>query len=121
MKDIKLTHDTIIYVIVGIIICIQLFFFLKNFKKIINYKNIIVNTDNLSVVELRIEEDKISNQDPDYLIDNKVLYTDKESLYDRNTREEIEETETPDEYDENISINEDDDEDEDDDEINLFS
>lgn len=67
-------HDTAIYTIVGIIICAQLFFFLKNFKKIMSYKNIIVGNDKLTLIELSIDEDEVTTQDPEYFINNESAF-----------------------------------------------
>ncbi len=67
-------HDTAIYTIVGIIICAQLFFFLKNFKKIMSYKNIIVGNDKLTLIELSIDEDEVTTQDPEYFINNESSF-----------------------------------------------
>lgn len=71
-------HDIIIYAIVLLIICIQLFFFLKNFKKIMAYKTIIVPNKNLSIIELNIEEEKATRLDPEYFIENKESYENLE-------------------------------------------
>lgn len=67
-------HDKAIYTIVGIIICAQLFFFLKNFKKIMSYKNIIVGNDKLSLIELSVDEDEVTTQDPEYFINNESSF-----------------------------------------------
>ena len=73
-------HDSIIYLIVGLILCAQLFFFIKNFKKIMAYKNIIVNNEKLSVIELNIDEKQASNTDPDYFIENKKFFQNTKEL-----------------------------------------
>ena len=73
-------HDSIIYAIVGLIICIQLFFFLKNLKKIWAYKNIIASNKELSVIELSIDEDKVTTMDPEYFIENKNLFGNRKIL-----------------------------------------
>src|SRR5690606_3001330 len=107
-------HDTVIYAIVGLIICVQLFFFLKNFKKIMAYKNIIISNEKLSIVELNIEEDNVSLLDPDYFLKNKELYASNKDIELEDTLEEIGDTEISDEYDYDDALNMED-------EDNLFS
>ena len=68
------THNTIIYAIVGVIICAQLFFFLKNLKKIMAYKNIIVGNDKLSLIELDIDDDELTTKDPNFFINNESSF-----------------------------------------------
>lgn len=122
------TQDTIIYAIVAIIISIQLFFFLKNFKKIMAYKNIISGNDKLSVIELSIDEDEITKLNPEELIENESLYEDKQESEPEVYKSESEPNASHIEYEDLIEDEEETDEyyeDEEDDEedgsLNLFS
>lgn len=87
------THDTIIFAIVVVIICVQLFFFLKNLKKIIAYKNIIVENDKLSLIELDIDDKELSNKVPDYFINNESSFEAPLSSDSQSTNEFIDEIE----------------------------
>src|SRR5690554_7051666 len=74
-------HDTIIYVIVGIIICVQLFFFIKNLTKILAYKNMIARNTELSIVELDVDQDDIATKSPEYLLKNLKEHPTEEIEY----------------------------------------
>lgn len=71
------THDIVIYAIVGIIIGFQVFFFMKNFLKILAYKNIISSNEDLSLVELNITEEEVGLMEPEHFIKNKEQYISK--------------------------------------------
>lgn len=100
-------HDTIIYGIVGIIICVQLFFFLKNFKKIMAYKTIIASNEKLSVIELSIDEDQVATLDPEYLLENKRFYENQkiQDSQDYSIDDELKESHNL-KYDDTIEFNE---------------
>lgn len=121
-------QDTIIYAIVAIIICIQLFFFLKNFRKIMAYKNIISGNDKLSVIELSIDEDEITNLNPEELIENENLNENRQELEPEVYTSESESNASQLKYEDLIKDEEetdeyyeDDEDDEEDGSLNLFS
>lgn len=63
-------HDIIIMVIVGVIICFQLALFYQNLNRILAFKKIISKNENISLVELTIDENIATSLDPETILND---------------------------------------------------
>lgn len=74
MEFFQENHDMIIYVIVGVILCFQVYLFIKNFIKIGLYKKAINGVDQLEIVDVVIPEEAITKITPNHILEKRELF-----------------------------------------------